>query len=275
MKISKIFNNNAVATTDSRGNELIVTGAGVGFQKKSGDSVDESKVTQSFYIRSQEKQKFYTLLERTPLEYFIVAEAIVEQARKTLGVEVSESIIIALTDHISFAIERSKQGIELPNLVLNEVKSLYRKEYEIGLWALDYIEERLGVTLSDDEAGYIAIHIVNAQSEERGQIALEIIEAVKDIISIIERNFDYTFDEYSLDYSRLMTHLKLFIQRLKSDEIVSKEFTYSMYDLLIYKNKKMESCLNEINQYIHEQFGCDISRTEEVYLMIHILKVID
>ena len=35
-------------------------------------------------------------------------------------------------------------------------------EFQIGLWALDVIEKRLGLRPKEDEAGFIALHIVNA-----------------------------------------------------------------------------------------------------------------
>ena len=39
MKIVKIFNNNAVATISKNKEDLILTGSGIGFQKKIGDEV--------------------------------------------------------------------------------------------------------------------------------------------------------------------------------------------------------------------------------------------
>ena len=50
MRVLKVFNNNVVSIITEDKREGIVTGAGVGFAKKPGDLVNESKVTQSFFI---------------------------------------------------------------------------------------------------------------------------------------------------------------------------------------------------------------------------------
>lgn len=59
--------------------------------------------------------------------------------------------------------ERKNQGIELPNALLWEIKNYYPEEYAVGIEALSIIVEKLNIVLSEDEAGFIAIHIVNAE----------------------------------------------------------------------------------------------------------------
>ena len=48
MKIVKIFNNNAVATISKNKEDLILTGSGIGFQKKIGDEVDPGKIEKKY-----------------------------------------------------------------------------------------------------------------------------------------------------------------------------------------------------------------------------------
>ena len=71
--------------------------------------------------------------------------------------------IFILTDHISFAIERQRQNMEYRNALLMEIRNFYIQEFQIGCKALEIIKERLNVELSRDEAGFIALHIVNAE----------------------------------------------------------------------------------------------------------------
>ena len=52
MKIVKVFNNNIVAAITSTKKEALVTGAGIGFQKKTGDLLDESKITKCYYMQN-------------------------------------------------------------------------------------------------------------------------------------------------------------------------------------------------------------------------------
>ena len=82
MRVLKVFNNNVVSIITEDKREGIVTGAGVGFAKKPGDLVNESKVTQSFFIQNEKKKRFYSFLERTPIEYFEISEEIFCYAEK-------------------------------------------------------------------------------------------------------------------------------------------------------------------------------------------------
>ncbi len=80
----------------------------------------------------------------------------------------SDYIYLTLTDHLSFALTRHKEGMDLKNTLLWEIKRFYQKEFEIGLQALNIIEEETGFRLSEDEAGSIALHFVNARARRAG-----------------------------------------------------------------------------------------------------------
>ena len=44
-----------------------------------------------------------------------------------------------------------------------EMKKFYNAEFQVGLKALDIVKQELDVELPEDEAGFIAMHLVNAQ----------------------------------------------------------------------------------------------------------------
>ena len=48
MKVKKVFNNNILCAVDEEGNEVIVTGKGLGFQKHTGESLDENKIEKTY-----------------------------------------------------------------------------------------------------------------------------------------------------------------------------------------------------------------------------------
>lgn len=109
------------------------------------------------------------LLERTPILYFRIAEVIARKACETLKIEVSPQLLISLSDHIHYAAERKKQNINVPNFMLNEIKTLYKREFKVGLWALKLIQANTEISFPEDEAGYIAMHIVNATLNNGGR----------------------------------------------------------------------------------------------------------
>ena len=127
MKIAKIFNNNTVATISQDKTEMIVTGPGIGFHKAVGDQIDERKIEKRYLIENTQRTRFYQMLENIPVEYFEFSEIIFKKASKEFKGGLNNQMVLLLTDHIAFAIEREKQGIHLPNLLLPEIKTLYHR----------------------------------------------------------------------------------------------------------------------------------------------------
>lgn len=273
MKVVKVFNNNVVATLTKDGKEAIVTGAGVGFHKTTGDEIDSAKIQKKYVIEKGKQKKVYQLLERTPYEYVILAEEILDRVRKMLYQDVKDSGLIGLTDHIAFAIDREKKGIHLPNLVLNETKWLYPKEYEIAQWALQHIYKKTGVLLPNDEAGYIAIHIINAISSRKDDDAMEIVDFTKHILEILEREMGIQMKEDDLDHSRLMTHIKFFAKRIMRNDHDILPNGKVIFQELIKNKEEIKHCIDCINTYLNMEYHVTMNQDEMVYLAIHILRV--
>lgn len=274
MRIFRIFNNNVVATITDDRKEAIAQGSGIGFQKKAGDLLDETKIEKLFIFHDEERTKFDKLMEDTPIEYFQVADLIAQKAMSDLHIRLDNKVLISLTDHISFAIEREKQGVHLPNLMMSEVRSLYKEEYQIGLWALDAIRDVTSIALPQDEAAYIAIHIMNAELGVGSENTTNILVLSKGVMDIIKDIYGIDLNEDKLDYSRLTTHLKFLAQRIFTKEKVSFDESGDMYDLLIQKDQHMNQSIEAITQFIKDRFAYDVTQAEQVYLMIHLLKVI-
>ena len=72
MRVLKVFNNNVVSIITEDKREGIVTGAGVGFAKKPGDLVNESKVTQSFFIQNEKKKEHQLNILRFQKRFFVM-----------------------------------------------------------------------------------------------------------------------------------------------------------------------------------------------------------
>ncbi|MCC3868802.1 PRD domain-containing protein [Terrisporobacter mayombei] len=273
MYIKKIFNNNVVLTILDNNTEAIITGAGVGFKKKPGDFIDENLISKSYIIQDNQRYRYNQILNDTSIEYFRISEEIIEKANDMLENYVDDSIIISLTSHIKFAVEREQQGIKLPNLILNETKYLYKEEFKIGLWAIDHIYNVIGIKLPVDEAGYIAIHIINGLVNTKENEGISILEFSKEVVDIIENIYECKLDQESMGYMRLMTHLKFFVQRILKKESYEDSRMDSMYKIINKRFINSKKCIDEISKLVLEKFEYDISSSEELYLMIHINKI--
>lgn len=273
MKITKVFNNNLVATITPEKREALLSGTGIGFGKKVGDVVDQSKITNYYYVENQRKKLLYQMMETTPVEYLEIAEAILDRANRKLSKHISDTILPALVDHLYVAITRAKKGKQVPNLIHAETKMMYPVEYEVGLWALRLIKLRLNITLPDDEAGFIAIHIQNGEDESNEDVS-DMLMFVKETTDIIAKSFGRRFDINCTDDQRLATHLKFFYQRMMHHQTTTIVNVEDMYRLLIMKHKDMKKCMHQIRELLKKDYTYQITLSEEVYLMMHILKKI-
>ena len=273
LKIYKVLNNNAAIIKED-GQEKIVMGPGIAFQKGKNDTIPRNKVEKIFTIH-EENEKFKQILETLPEEHIEAAEEIISYAEGQLSAPLSDHIHIALVDHLSFAIERVRKGFVIQNKLLNEIKALYKKEYEIGLWAIDLVKEKLKVELPDDEAGYIALHIHTAKMDaENMQKTLKYTNIIKELIEKIECCFNQKIDENSISYQRLVTHLRYAINRLESNEA----FHVMDDDMLYFIRKKYPEsyqCAAGLADYVKTEYDLHLPESEVGYITLHVQRLND
>lgn len=276
MVIYKILNNNVVVIIDDNGLEQIVMGRGIAFGKKANDTLDQEKIDKVFSLANGDISKnFQELLVDIPVDYVQVGEAIVMDAKLKLGRKLSDVIYVNIVDHIYTAVQRYKKDMQVKNIMLWEIKRFYKNEYYIGLKALDIIEEKLGVRMEEDEAGFIALHIANAElDDERTQDAYQITELMKEITNIVRYEFNVTFDEESVYFYRFITHLKFFSQRLISGKTYEGDGENDLYDIVMLRYPNSFNCVNKIADFIDTKYSYIVSDEEKVYLTIHIERII-
>ncbi|MFU1969846.1 BglG family transcription antiterminator LicT [Bacillus pumilus] len=274
MIISKVINNNVVSAYDDEQHELVIMGRGIAFQKKSGDLIDEERIEKVFSIQNKDiSEKFKTLLYDIPIEYMQVCEAIIDHARTTLNKNLNDSIYVTLTDHITFAIERHQKGMDIKNALLWEIKRLYKDEFMCGVEALRIIQDKLDIHLPEDEAGFIAMHIVNAELNEEMPNVIQITKLIQDILNIVKYHFQIDLDEESLNYFRFVTHLKFFGQRLFNETQMENQNEF-LYEVVKEKNTAAFQCAEKINDYVQKEHNRSLIEDEMLYLTLHIDRVI-
>ena len=276
MIIKKIFNNNCVLADEDL-NEVIVTGSGVGFQKKPGDKLDVARIEKKFELIDEYMENFELLVKRIPFDYFLITQKIVDKVTKEIKVELDTKIMVSLTDHISFAVARSNEEFMMPTLFEREMQLFYPEEYAIGVWAVELIDSTLGVKLQKEEASFIALHILNASSGTKdNNTARKVIKFVKDCIEIIEDTMNITIDRDSMQFQRIMTHLKFLGKYIIEKNVRSmpsniEEITSSL--LLRFSNTK--TAVDSIKQYVKENYDFELSEDEYLYLSIHTYQVVN
>ena len=243
MQAVKVFNNNAVSVVMPDGREAILVGNGLGFGRRPGDVIDKSRVSKVYYVQNEEQ-----------------------------GILLSSKSTISLVDHISFALERVEKGTFLPNLMLSETRMLYPKEYAVGQRALELVRQFCGVQLPEDEAGYIALHLVAGAAD--GALAYDTVKFVMAVKEIICDTYHCTFEEESLETIRLTVHLKFLAARILRHTPWQDAGLESMYTVLLQHDSRNEVCLQRINAYLRQEFDYELDHQEQVYLLIHLTKIV-
>ncbi|WP_413377132.1 BglG family transcription antiterminator LicT [Alkalihalobacillus sp. 1P02AB] len=273
MKINKVLNNNAVVAIKDK-KEIIIIGRGIAFNKSIGDEIIDSQIEKIFTLENEDiNKKFKTLITSIPIEYMEISENIIAYAKMKLGKHLNESIYLHMTDHIHFAIERFKSNLPIKNGLLWETKHLYKEEYEIGMEALNMICEQFGVILPEDEAGFLALHIVNAELNEEMPNIKNMTKVMQEILTLLKYHFKIEFDENSLNYYRFITHLKFFAQRLVKGNHYNRSSDDDLLDVIKGKYPNAYSCSEKIKKFIENKYTYELTNEEKMYLTIHIERI--
>lgn len=276
MIIKKIINNNIVSAVDARGNELILSGKGIGFGKKIGEAVNGADIRKIYKMTGTAVQlKLMELLEEIPYEHLKVTEELIDIIKEALPYDLNENLILTLSDHISFAIKRKKMGMEFSNPLLNAIKEYYPQEYLLGNKCVDYIENQLGLRLNDDEAGTIATHIVNAELNTDMSDVYNITSAIDDCVHIAEYYYKITFDRTTLAFARLSVYLRFFIQQIFAGSSDEKDELDEEFVRLV-KNiyAKHYGCANNIASYIKHKHKKTVNEEELIYLSLELKRLV-
>ncbi|MCC5890600.1 MAG: PRD domain-containing protein [Alkalibacterium sp.] len=274
MKIEKILNNNVVLTLNENSQETVVMGRGIAFQKKVGQDIDTGKIEKTFIPEGQEvMDNLLNLYRDIDPDILEIATNVIKYAQGVLRIKLSNHIYLTLPDHLSYAISRTKEGLDIKNPLTWEIKRFYKVEYEIGKKATELVEKELAVKLPDSEAASIALHIVNARQDDSNLgVTIRMTELVQDILNIVHFFYGQTFDEESFQYTRFITHLQYFARRLLNQERRESDDDF-LYEQIQKKYQKAFKCTERINDYLKKVEQTSLTKDEQLYLAIHIQRV--
>ena len=274
MKVVRVFNNNAVLVENEANEEMVLIGKGIAFAKKTGDLINEELIQKKFvFENSQLNEKLAKLFNEVPVKYIELTLDIVEMAGKELNTKFNSNIYIALADHIAYAVERCSNNETIKNALLWEIKKFYPNEFAAAMKALEMIRYETNIEMTEDEAGFIALHFVNGQSEgELMAQTIAVTKIVEDILHIVEYHFHFKIDETSLNYIRFVTHIQYFARRLFAKEVID-DGDDILFEQIKNRYQDSYNCSLKVKKYIGSNYHIDISNDELVYFILHINRV--
>ena len=154
-----MLNNNVVLARDEIGREAILTGRGLGFQRKRGQDVDASLISRR-YIPADNARSVAEVIAGIPLERLALIERVFRKAARGLNTDVPSSTLIAVVDHINQAMERVCQGLTMDYPLRAEVAHLHPEELRLAE-AMVLLEKSFGDAFDADSvnAARFAVHL--------------------------------------------------------------------------------------------------------------------
>lgn len=275
MRVKKVINNNIVVV-DLDNKEVILMGRGLGFKKKSGDSIDETRIEKRFELQdSKRTAEFSKLLNNLEIEDVQVASQILDKVAKYTNKPVSDSAIISLADHIHNVVQRARENIYIKNTLLWDIKNFYPTEYKIAEYAIKIIDQQYRIELPEDEIGFIALHIMDFQLENAIDNFYGMTKFIQDVLRIIKYSTKISIDQDSNYYYRFITHLKYLAQRIIKGT-VQQENLENQQLLEVIKNQYPQAyqLSLKIKKFIEKDYQVSLSNDEIMYLTLHTNKLL-
>ncbi|WP_144790518.1 PRD domain-containing protein [Kocuria palustris] len=274
MEILRVFNNNVVLARRDDGTEAVLTGRGLGFQAKPGGAVDESRIARTFVpVDGRDPDHMGEQLAAVSPERVQQAEAALGEAG--LGALASRSpwLLIALADHLEFAIRRQRESIPLQYPLEEEVSQLYPEEFAQAGIVLAAFDRAAGVELPEAERVAIALHLVNA-GFSTGDLSqtYTMTGLIQQVLDVIGRTYDRPLQRSSLGVARFITHLRYLFVRVSSGRQLQGERS-SIGEAIRTTYTEAHRCALRVAALLELRLDSRISDDEVAYLALHIARV--
>lgn len=271
-RIKKVLNHNSVIAIRSEDNqEYLIMGKGIGFGKKISERIETGEGDTIYSLQdSTERGDARELVRTISPECLEIAGEVLDEAKKIFG-KIDRSILFPMADHIDFAIQRMKNGEQISNPLTEDIRVLFHREFGVASCIVPILRRRMNLAITEDEVGYIALHIHSAIEDEKVSMAMQMARAVRESISLVEAEVGESIDVMSLSYNRLMNHIRYMVARAVRGE----RLKVNMNDYMEIKFPQAFRISETICSQVGKSLGCTLDDVETGYLAMHIQRVID
>lgn len=272
-EIIRSLSNNVVLANDmSTNKEIILMGKGLGFGAKLGDALEtgDIRIKKTFLLEDkQHLSQYQMLLERITPEVIIVSEKIISMVSEQLTPSLNEHIHLALPSHIEYALYRLRNNITIENPFLWEIRTLNPKEFELAVQAAQLIGDMFDVEVPEDETGFLTIHIQSAVAHVPVGKFLQYNRLLKELVALIELERGQAIPKDSIDYLRLITHLRFAMERIRLGEATKNPFQDNLKNMAPYEFIIARKCADLMSRELKTK----ISEDEVAYIAMHLYRL--
>lgn len=274
MIIDKVFNNNVVQVRNDKGEEEIIMGRGLGFQKKPEDLVDDSLVEKRFTLQDSSLINDLTsVYQNLSLKEIETVTAIIEHGQEVLDTVYDMALYISLADHLHYTFERLEKGLIINNPLSWEIRKFFPKEFQVARDGIAIVKEMMDIDLPEDEVASLALHFINAQKDvgaiESGQ---QIAKIVTNILDIVRFHYGKISEADMVSYNRFVTHIQYFAQRVINGLVQGSNDSF-LFEQVKLNYPQAFTCTEKIKSFVDTSYDFPMSKDEQVYLTIHIQRL--
>ena len=268
-----MLNNNVVLARDEIGREAILTGRGLGFQRKRGQDVDASLISRR-YILADNAQSVAEVIAGIPLERLALIERVFRKAARGLNTDVPSSTLIAVVDHINQAMERVRQGLAMDYPLRAEVAHLHPEELRLAEAMVEEINAAQEVQLPGGEAVALALHLFTAAiGAPSAQAASEQSRLIGQVMGLLEKSFGEAFDADSVNAARFAVHLRYFLVRARTAVQIEDGTSSLVAEALRISDPDAYRVARRIRDLLEIRLNTIVTDDETAYLALHIARL--
>ncbi|MDR0525679.1 MAG: PRD domain-containing protein [Spirochaetaceae bacterium] len=268
-------NNNIILAIEN-GQEVIVLGKGIGFNIRPGDEVDPKLVEKVFVPKeTAHMNRFQDILADLPYEQVLLASKIVDYGKTRLDQNLNQSIVIALADHLNFAINRLKDNLDIQMPLAWDIKHIYPTEFAVGKESLKILGQETGIAFPEEEAAAIALHFINAESDFSDMPnTIKMAGIIKKSVEIVEDHYKTVFNENLADFNGFIALLRNTILRFiyqKNEKQVKDDI--ELHDLLSKRYARAWACAEKVASFIEKDYGWRFTMNDISFLTLYISRI--
>ncbi|MDO4623581.1 MAG: PRD domain-containing protein [Eubacteriales bacterium] len=270
-RVIKVLNHNAMIVLSSDANKrFLVLFKGIGFRRKVAERLEIPEGAMLYSIEeTSERGAAANLVSQVDPICLEIAGIVLDEAERLFG-RVDRKIIFSMADHLNFAIQRMERGEKISNPLKEDIRLIFHVEYKAAASACAPVRESYGLELTEDEIGFLALHVHSSIENENVSQALQTAQVVRSCIEYIEERTQQKIETTSIGYNRMMNHIRYMVTRMETGE----EIKMNLNDYMQAKYPEMFQLAEDICIQMSRFLRKEYQDSEIGYLAMHIARVI-
>lgn len=274
MKILRVLNNNVVLSRDASGREVILTGRGLGFQKRPGQEVDPRAVVRTFVpTDGRDPDNLATVLAALDQDVVRAVVLAISETQLEPAESTQPTLAIAVADHVAQALKRERDGTRIDYPLRAEVKTLYREEYDKAARLLTAINHHIDPPLPPTEATALALHLVNAGfSSGDLSFTYTMTGVIQQMLTAISERCGIPAERDSISGARFITHVRyLFVRVHQHRQLTRQDSVIGESIRTAYPEATRTA--RQLATIVELRLGTALTEDEVSYLALHVARM--